>query len=89
MSIDGLDFTEKYTGLMSDEEIALELKTDLSEIRKIRREFSQLCWSCKNACDENKCDWVKTNIYPQWVEVDYEGRIVECDRYEYDGKIHD
>ena len=80
--IDKIDFIERYIGLLPDSSIALELHTDVEEIRKLKREFSQLCWSCKHACDETKCDWVRTHIYPRYVEMDIGGRIVGCDRYE-------
>lgn len=89
MTIDKVEFIQRYIGLISDRDLALELHTTIDEIRETKKEFCSLCWHCRNACNENNCEWVRTNIYPQWVEVDYEGRIVECDRYEYDGKIHD
>lgn len=83
-AIDKMDFIERYVGLLPDISIALELHIDIEEIHKLKKEFSQLCWNCKHACDENKCAWVKTNIYPRYVELDGEGRIVECDKYEYE-----
>lgn len=79
--IDKIDFIERYIGLLPDSSIALELHTSVNEIKRLKREFSQLCWNCKNACDESKCDWVRTHIYPRYVELDIGGRIVECDRY--------
>lgn len=83
-AVEKYDFIERYIGLMSDSDMALELRTTTDDVRKLKKEFSQLCWDCKNACDGNKCVWVKTNNYPRYVELDGEGRIVECDKYEYE-----
>lgn len=82
--IEKIDFIERYIGLLSDADMALELHITIGDVRKIRREFSQKCWTCRNACNGNNCDWVRTHIYPSYVTTAEDGHIVECKRYEYD-----
>lgn len=51
--------------------------------------YVQKCWSCKNACHEDNCIWVRTlNIKPEGVKLDNKGYIVECPNYEHDNKLY-
>lgn len=84
MTIEKIDFVERYVGIMSDGDIALELRTTIAEIRNSRKEFRQLCWTCKNACNQYNCSWVRRLIYPDYADIDDDGYIVKCERYEPD-----
>lgn len=79
-----LEFLEKYEGLLSCGEISRELHTTVDELKAIKREFGSKCWSCRNACNGNNCSWVKSGIYPDYVDIDERGLIVGCRNYEFD-----
>ena len=79
--IDRIEWMDKYEGLLTIDQFADELKTSPRNIRKLRKESSQICWNCKNACNSHNCDWVRTLKYPSYVTVS-DGYIVGCDRYE-------
>lgn len=83
-TVDKMDFIERYVGLMGDSDIAHELHISVDKVRELKKEFSQKCWSCRNACNGNNCDWVRTHIYPSYVDIADDGRIVRCSRYEED-----
>ena len=78
--IDRIEWMDRYEGLMTVDQFADELKTSPRNIKKIRKEFSQKCWSCKNACDSRACEWAK-GIRPSYVTVN-DGFIVGCEKYE-------
>lgn len=85
-AVERMEFIERYVGLMSDGDMALELHIPIEKVREIRREFSQKCWSCKNACDQTKCSWVRRGIYPSYVDIADDGHIIRCKRYEEDAR---
>ena len=80
--VDKMDFIERYVGLMSDFDMAFELHISINEVRELRNEFSQKCWTCRNACNSNNCLWVKNHIYPPYVTIADDGHIIDCERYE-------
>ena len=83
-AVDRLDFIERYVGLLGDGDIALELHISIDDVRRLKNEFSQKCWTCKNACNGNNCSWVNTGVYPPYVDLSEDGRIVRCGKYEED-----
>lgn len=52
-------FYKKYEGLMTDDEILAETGFTAERIRtQIVKTRGQLCWTCANACNDLKCEWV-------------------------------
>ena len=82
---DVYDFYMAYIGLMTEPEMARELKIDVTELRAIKKEFSQLCWTCRNACNGWRCIWVMTGQRPSYVWEE-DGYITKCERYEEDAE---
>ena len=75
-----VQFYRKYEGLMTDDEIFAETGFSADRIRRqIIKSNGQLCWTCANACDDTKCEWVRRcngvqsdtriNNYPNYVET--------------------
>lgn len=81
---DIVDFYDTYTGVMEDGEIARELRLPVSELKRTVKAFSSLCWTCSKACNGRQCTWVRYGIYPSYVDMDEDGRIVRCERYKED-----
>lgn len=83
ITADIYDFYVNYTGLMTEPEMARELKIPVEELKEVKKEFAQLCWTCKNACNGRRCIWVRNGIYPPYVWLE-NGYITKCERYEED-----
>lgn len=74
---DAVIFYDKYTGLMSDEEIQNETGFSVERIRMHRfHRLDQLCWYCANACNDFLCEWVNScnreyifKSYPDFVKT--------------------
>lgn len=75
-----VQFYRKYEGLLTDDEILAETGYSADRIRRqIIKTRGQLCWTCANACDDSKCEWVwkcnetqydtRINNYPDYVET--------------------
>lgn len=77
------DFYMTYAGVMEETEIARELRIPLTQLKVVKKEFSQLCWTCRNACSGWRCEWVNTGLYPRYVIVE-DGYITKCERYAED-----
>lgn len=75
-----VEFYERYVGIMTDDQIHGETGVPISRIKNnMYRTKGQLCWTCANACDDAKCEWVRQcqgtadempDCYPEYVKTE-------------------